>query len=106
MNDCARLCKDDPEVRDAATRIQARCRELYTYLANNMDSLTDYGWRYCNGLPISSFRAESCVDDIGNTRMGKRRRMRWSPKGAHRVAIVWAAVLDVRLTSAYHRDAA
>lgn len=106
MTDCERFCKDDPEVRDAATRVQARCRELYTYLANNMDSLTDYGRRYRNGLPISSSRAESCVDDIGNTRMGKRRRMRWSPKGAHSVAIVRAAVLDRRLTGPYRRAAA
>ena len=106
MTDSARLRKDDPEVRDAAARVRARCRELYTYLANNMDSLTDYGWRYRNGLPISSSRAEGCVDDIGNTRMGKRRRMRWSPKGAHHVAIVRAAVLDGRLTSAYRRGAA
>lgn len=106
MTDCERLCKDDPEVRDAANRVQARCRELYTYLTNNMDSLTDYGRRYRNGLPISSSRAEGCVDDIGNTRMGKRRRMRWSPKGAHHVAIVRAAVLDGRLTSSYQRAAA
>lgn len=106
MTDSGRLCKDDPRVRDAAARVQARCRELYTYLANNMDSLTNYGRRYRNGLPISSSRAEGCVDDIGNTRMGKRRRMRWSPKGAHRVAVVRAAVLDGRLTSAYRRTAA
>lgn len=106
MADCERLCKVDPEVRNAANRVQARCRELYTYLANNMDSLTDYGRRYRNGLPISSSRAEGCVDDIGNTRMGKRRRMRWSPKGAHRVAVVRAAVLDGRLTGPYRRAAA
>jgi hypothetical protein len=106
MADCERLSKDDPEVRDATNRVQARCRELYTYLANNMDSLNDYGWRYRNGLPISSSRAEGCVDDIGNTRMGKRRRMRWSPKGAHHVAIVRAAVLDGRLAGAYRRAAA
>ena len=106
MTDCKRICTDDPEVRDAANRVQARCRELYIYLANNMDSLTDYGRRYRNGLPISSSRAEGCVDDIGNTRMGKRRRMRWSPKGAHRVAVVRAAVLDGRLTSTYRRAAA
>ena len=41
-----------------------------------MDSLTDYGQRYRTDRPISSSRAEGCVDDIGNTRMGKRRRMR------------------------------
>lgn len=106
MTDCERLCADDHKVRDAAIRVQARCREFYTYLANNMDSLTNYGRRYRHGLAVSSSRAEGCVDDIGNTRMGKRRRMRWSPKGAHRVAVVRAAVLDGRLTSAYRRAAA
>ena len=106
MTDCERLCKDDREVRDAAARVQARCRELYTYPANDMDSLSDYGRQYRNGLPISSSRAEGCVDDIGNTRMGTLQRMRWSPKGAHLVAIVRATVLDGRLTSAYHRAAA
>lgn len=106
MVDCARLVTDDRVETEAARRVQARCRDLYSYLANNMDSLTDYGRRYRAGLPISSSRAEGCVDDIGNTRMGKRRRMRWSPKGAHRVAVVRAAVLDGRLTGAYQRAAA
>jgi hypothetical protein len=31
--------------------------------------------------------------------MGKKQRMRWSPRGAHRVAVVRAAVLDGRLKS-------
>ena len=101
MVDCARLNTDDRMTAEAAQRVQARCRDLYSYLANNMDSLTDYGRRYRRGLTVSSSRAEGCVDDIGNTRMGMRRRMRWSPKGAHRVAVVRAAVLDGRLTGAY-----
>jgi len=71
-----------------------------------MDNLTNYGKRHRRGLPVSSSRAEGCVGDIGNTRMGKRRRMRWSPNGAHRVAVVRAAVLDGRLTGAYQRAAA
>jgi hypothetical protein len=29
--------------------------------------------------------------------MGKKQRMRWSPTGAHRVALVRAALLDGRL---------
>lgn len=95
--DCSRISKIDAEVREAAARVKARCRELYSYLANNFDALTDYGWRYRNGLAISSSRAEGCVDEIGNTRMGKRQRMRWSPKGAHQVAVTRAAVLDRRL---------
>ena len=79
--DAARLVQKDAEVRVAASRVKARCKELYTYIDNNFDALTDYGWRYRHGFPISSCRAEGCVDDIGNTRMGKRRRMGWSPKG-------------------------
>ena len=98
MIDCSRLSTKDVEVREAAARVRARCRDLYSYLANNRSALTNYGWRYRNGLPISSSRAEGCVDDIGNTRMGKRQRMRWSPKGAHQVAVTRAAVLDGRLT--------
>ena len=69
----------------------------HTDLANDMESLVDYGRRYRSGLSISSSRAEGSVDDIANARMVKRRRMRWSPKGAYRVAITRAAVLDVRL---------
>jgi hypothetical protein len=57
-------------------------------------------------LPISSSRAEGSVDDIANARMGKRRRMRWSPKGAHRVAVTRAAVLDGRLTVVNSKRAA
>ncbi|MBO9457299.1 ISKra4 family transposase [Paracoccus sp. R12_1] len=106
MVDCARLNTGDRMAAEATGRVQARCRDLYSYLANTMGSLTDYGRRYRRGLPISSSRAEGCVDDIGNTRMGKRRRMRWSPSGAHRVAVVRAAVLDGRLTGAHQRAAA
>lgn len=97
--DCDRLRAASKEQRTAAARVVARCQELYTYLSNNFDALINYGHRYRNELPISSSRAEGCVDDIGNARMGKRRRMRWSPKGAHRVAVTRAAVLDGRLSA-------
>jgi hypothetical protein len=96
--DCGRLHAETKDLRDAVRRVKARCQELYSYLSNNFDALVNYGHRYRNGLAVSSSRAEGCVDDIGNTRMGKRRRMRWSPQGAHRVAITRAAVLDGRLT--------
>ncbi|MEM6411889.1 MAG: ISKra4 family transposase [Pseudomonadota bacterium] len=96
--DCARLAKYDLAFRDKAQMALARCHELYSYLTNNIGSLVNYGWRYRQGLPISTSRAEGCVDDIGNARMGKRRRMRWSPRGAHNVAVTRAAVLDGRLS--------
>lgn len=95
--DCDRLHTETRELRESAKRVRARCQDLYSYLANNFDALVDYGHRHRNGLAVSSSRAEGCVDDIGNTRMGKRRRMRWSPRGAHRVAVTRAAVLDGRL---------
>lgn len=98
MDDCARLAKYDLAVRDQAQRALSRCQYLHSYLANNRGSLINYGWRYRRGLPISTSRAEGCVDDIGNARMGKRRRMRWSPEGAHNVAVARAAALDGRLT--------
>ena len=75
-----------------------RCQELYAYHSNKLDPLANHGHRYQNGPAVSSSRAEGCVDDIGNTRMGKRRRMRWSPHGAHRVAVTPAVVLDGRLS--------
>lgn len=98
MVDCARLSKEDPAVREAASRALARCYALYSYLDHNMGSLANFGRRYRHGQPISTSRAEGCVDDIGNAHMGKRRRMRWSPCGAHNVAITRAAVLDGRLS--------
>jgi len=106
MHDCARIAGESLAVQAAAARVQARCETLYIYLANNIESLVDYGRRYRSGLPISSSRAEGSVDDIANARMGKRRRMRWSPKGAHRVAVTRAAVLDGRLTVANSKHAA
>jgi hypothetical protein len=106
MHDCASFAEEPPTVRAAAARVQARCETLCTYLVNNMESLVDYGHRFRSGLPISSSRAEGSVDDIANARMGKRRRMRWSPKGAHRVAVTRSAVLDGRLTVADSRRAA
>jgi DDE family transposase len=58
--------------------------------------LIDYGQRYRAGKPISTSRAEGTVNQLVNARMNKRRQMRWSPRGAHRVLQVRAAVLDGR----------
>jgi hypothetical protein len=52
------------------------CDDLWRYLTNNVHALINYGARYRSKLPIST--------------------MRWSPRGAHCVATVRAAVLDGR----------
>ena len=44
----------------------------------------------------STSRAEGTVNQLVNARMNKRRQMRWSPRGAHRVLQVRVAVLDER----------
>ena len=84
--------------RSAVARLLWNCDDLRRYLENAGSSLIDYGERYRSKLPISTSRAEGCVDEIANARMAKKQRMRWSPHGAHRVAVVRAAVLDGRLT--------
>jgi hypothetical protein len=43
MLDCDRLKAEPLAVQAAAARVQARCQTLYTHLANNMESLVDYG---------------------------------------------------------------
>ena len=94
------------EVRTSISRIRKRCKVLYCYIENNAHSIPDYGSRHRAGLPVSTSRAEGCVDDLANARMGKKRRMRWSPRGAHRVAITRAAVLDGRLQISHRKTAA
>lgn len=80
-------------------RFLRHCDELRGYLDNNETALIDYGARYRAAKPVSTSRAEGCVDEIANARMAKRRRMRWSSRGAHRMAVVRAAVLDGRLAA-------
>ena len=54
------------------------CDDLWRYLTNNVDALINYGARYRSKLPISTSRAEGCVDEIANARMAKKQRMRIS----------------------------
>ncbi len=87
---------NDPAMETRTKRLVARCTELRTYMNNNEDGLIDYGQRYRAGKPISTSRAEGTVNQLVSARMNKRRQMRWSPRGAHRVLQVRAAVLDGR----------
>jgi hypothetical protein len=83
-----------------STNVLSRlCKDLQGYAQNNRDAIINYHRRYHGKQPVSSSRAEGCVDEIANARMAKKQRMRWSPRGAHRVSLVRAAVLDGRLKS-------
>ncbi len=79
-----------------AKRLLARCTELQAYIETNEGVLIDYGQRSRAGKPISTSRAEGTVNQLVSARMNKRRQMRRSPRGAHRVLQVRAALLDGR----------
>jgi len=89
---------NDPAMQARAKRLLARCTELRSYIESNEGALIDYGERYRAGKPISTSRAEGTVNQLVSARMNKRRQMRWSPQGAHRVLQVRAAVLDGRFS--------
>ena len=87
---------NDPAMEAGVKRLVARCKELHAYIENNKDALIDYGQRQRAGKPISTSRAEGTVNQLVSARMNKRKQMRWSPRGAHHVLQVRAAVLDGR----------
>jgi ribosomal protein S14 len=92
-----------PRLRDAnpkLKRLSVLISNLQTYLVQNTTSIVDYCHRYWSGQPISSSPAESAANSLVNARMNKKRQMRWSPAGAHRVLQVRAAVADGRLKQA------
>ena len=68
------------------------------YLRNNTPVLVNYGARYRKGLPISSSIAESAVNQVVSLRMAKKRQMRWTDAGAHRLVQVRVAVLNGELS--------
>jgi hypothetical protein len=70
---------------------------LKGYVQNNRDAIINHHRRYHGKQPVSTSRAEGCVAETADARMAKKQRMRWSPTGAHRVALVRAAVLEGRL---------
>ena len=86
-------------VQPSTNDLTRLCTELKGYAQNTSGAIVNYHRRYHGKRPVSTSRAVGCVDEIANARMGKKQRMRWSPRGAHRVALVRAAVLDGRLRS-------
>lgn len=90
------IALNEPTKGAGVKRLAARCAELRTYIDNNKDALIDYDQRHRAGRPISTSRAEGTVNQLVSARMNKRQQMRWSPRGAHRVLQVRAAVMDGR----------
>lgn len=73
------------------TRLTA---EFATYIANNIDSIPNYGERWRYGERISTAFAESAVNVVIDKRMSKRQQMQWTKRGAHHLLQVRARTLD------------
>jgi hypothetical protein len=71
-----------------ALELRRHCADLRGHVQNNSEAIVRYHRRYNRLCPVSTSRAEGCVDEIANARMGKRQRTHWSPQGAHKVAVV------------------
>ena len=87
---------NDPAMEAGARRLVARCTELQACIETNKGALINHGQRHRAGKPISTSRAEGTVNWLVSARMGKRRQMRWPPRGARRLLQVGTAVLDGR----------
>jgi hypothetical protein len=59
-------------VQESTNDLTRLCTELKGYVQNNRDAIVNYHRRYHGKRPISSSRAEGCIDEIANARMGKK----------------------------------
>jgi hypothetical protein len=67
---------------------------LRTYIEQNRGSLTNYGARYREGKRIASTSAEASGNNLVTRRMVKKRRMRWSKRGANLLLQVRVALAN------------
>jgi hypothetical protein len=77
--------------------------DLIAYLANNIDSLPNYGQRYRAGQRISSAFVESAVNQLIDKRMSKSQQMRWDLQSAHNLLQVRVRVVDGQLRDDFAR---
>jgi hypothetical protein len=57
----------------------------------NLTSIPNYADRHGHGEPIATGFVESAVNQVVRKRLVRRRRMRWTPSGAHRLLQVRTA---------------
>lgn len=76
-------------------RSSAESRSIFaTYIANNLDSIPNYGERWRYGEHISTAFVESTVNVVIDKRMSKRQQMQWTKQGAHRLLQIRTRTLD------------
>jgi hypothetical protein len=63
-------------------------RDLETYVSGQFNSIINYAAARRSGEPISTAQTESAVHRLLHRRMTAKQQMRWSPRGAHFMALL------------------
>ncbi|MEV0585326.1 ISKra4 family transposase [Nonomuraea sp. NPDC050310] len=92
VEDYELLCAGEPD--DKRCAFYTRLAEFHTYIDRNQHEIPNYGERHRNGEAISSATAEATVNHVISRRMVKKQRMRWTPRGAHRLLQIRTRVLN------------
>lgn len=88
----------------AAVRLHNLGQHLLTYIRSNRTAIGDYGARYRSGRRIATSLAESAVNSLVAKRMVKNQQMRWSPRGAHLMLQVRAAMTNGNLRQRFREQ--
>ena len=78
----------------AAAKVTARLRGLETYVSGQAELIIDYAKARRSGEPISTATTEGTVQWLLHRRMGANQQMRWTPRGAHCMLKVRAAIAN------------
>ncbi len=82
-------------------RFAKAAAEFTGYIRNNRAIIPNYGERRRYGEPISTAFVESTVNVVVDKRFAKKRQMRWSKVGAHRLVQVRTRTLDGTLRETF-----
>ena len=77
--------------------------EFAVYLAENRNSLINYGERFRSGERISSCLAESTVNAVASKLFAKRQQMQWTKRDAHLLLQTRTRALDGTLRPLFER---
>ncbi len=75
-------------------KLVKKISNLFRYIVNNKDGITDYAARKNAGLPFTSNLAESTVNTLINERQKGQQKMLWSREGAHSILQIRASIFS------------
>jgi hypothetical protein len=78
----------------SAAKLTKALQALETYVSGRADLIIDYASARLDDEPFSTSPTEGAVQRLLHRRMGARRQMRWSPRGAHLMLQVRTAIVN------------